>query len=202
MFAAGQLEVCMRALVDDHLRDWFAHVERQFVENEARFVAVEERLAKLEGHFLTCSSKDEAFRIKEDIRCINVRIAGEEGLEAQLAGADSRIRQLTEQVHGEHGLAAKLVDLDQLTLKLDHILTGAESPQMQLDSIRTDVSSQFEDLALKIEKKVGRDDLYWEMMAQHMIVPPRSPAASRPLSQSQRWPAPCTPRTPRSPSVH
>merc|ERR1712187_176209 len=79
--------------------------------------------------------------------------------------------------------------------KLAGYLHGNESPQVLIKSLEEDFSVQVAELALKVERKIGRDDLYYDMMARHMLTPsktlvvrPPSDALALPLTSPSSRP--------------
>lgn len=192
------LEASVRAFIDEHMQTWldnfvgrFASFERRFADLERRFDSMDRRLVVVEETLPTLARLDMAQQHSRAIEDILEKIGGEKGIDAQLADLDASIERIRSRIGGERGLESRLEQLEeampgkadaQFVERIHASLTGERGPQARIARLEHVVAEEVGNLADILGRKVGRDELYFEMMARHMIAPPKSPAAGRPRS--------------------
>eukprot|EP00416_Gambierdiscus_australes_P036497 CAMPEP_0171100626 /NCGR_PEP_ID=MMETSP0766_2-20121228/53067_1 /TAXON_ID=439317 /ORGANISM="Gambierdiscus australes, Strain CAWD 149" /LENGTH=215 /DNA_ID=CAMNT_0011560483 /DNA_START=62 /DNA_END=709 /DNA_ORIENTATION=- len=189
------LEASVHALIDEHMQTWldnfvgrFASFERRFADLERRFHDADDRLVAVENVLPSLASGEETQRHARAIEELLAKLGGDRGIDAQLAELDATLEHVQLHVGGGQGLEARIEGLERAMpqkadfAKVERIhasLTGETSPQARLAKVETALSDQLSVLNDIVGRKVGRDELYFEMMARHMLVPPKSPTAVR-----------------------
>jgi len=191
------LESSVRCFIDEHMQSWlqnfvsrFASVERRFANLEQRFVRLEERISTAEKEIPTKASITDFKQHAVLIADIQTQIGGgPKSVDSQLKDVIKGVSDLVEQVRGEHGIVTQIGDIERNlatkadTLRVERIqasLAGDKGPQAQLARVEKAFGDELRRLGDVVGRKLGRDELYYEMMARHMLSTPRSMAAERP----------------------
>mmetsp|Transcript_71624 Transcript_71624/g.213772 ORF Transcript_71624/g.213772 Transcript_71624/m.213772 type:complete len:215 (+) Transcript_71624:85-729(+) len=189
------LEASVRAFIDEHMQTWldnfvgrFASFERRYAALEHRFNQLDARAEAVEKVVPTLASADLVRDHGSTIEGLLVKLGGEHGIDAQLRDIDATIERIQKHMGGTGGLGDRLEFLEhalptkadaQRVERIEVSISGEKSPQARVAKVERVLGDQIRGLADLVGRKVGRDELYFEMMARHMIAPPKSPAATR-----------------------
>eukprot|EP00931_Biecheleriopsis_adriatica_P026151 TRINITY_DN15938_c0_g1_i1.p1 TRINITY_DN15938_c0_g1~~TRINITY_DN15938_c0_g1_i1.p1 ORF type:complete len:222 (+),score=28.29 TRINITY_DN15938_c0_g1_i1:86-751(+) len=174
MDTLATLETCILKMVDSRLKDWKETVEKRMLDSVHRFAEIERRISLLdESVAKKANSKDVALLLPR-LDNFDKAIQGDKGLSEQITNLERHIQAVEARLTGDgSGLEAQLLKLD-------------DRVQVRLDQLEAQVTAFVSETTQLISQKIGKNDLYFEVMAKNWAGTPTPEVPTRPVQAPGR----------------
>eukprot|EP00931_Biecheleriopsis_adriatica_P026152 TRINITY_DN15938_c0_g1_i2.p1 TRINITY_DN15938_c0_g1~~TRINITY_DN15938_c0_g1_i2.p1 ORF type:complete len:235 (+),score=30.48 TRINITY_DN15938_c0_g1_i2:86-790(+) len=187
MDTLATLETCILKMVDSRLKDWKETVEKRMLDSVHRFAEIERRISLLDesvakkGVYILPRSSDDEQANSKDVALLLPRldnfdkaIQGDKGLSEQITNLERHIQAVEARLTGDgSGLEAQLLKLD-------------DRVQVRLDQLEAQVTAFVSETTQLISQKIGKNDLYFEVMAKNWAGTPTPEVPTRPVQAPGR----------------